>query len=232
MKYQIKGDSDCPIVEINLDRNETVKIERGSMAYMSNVAIEGKMNGNKKGLSGALGALGRALTSGESIFITEAVGVEDDGILGIAPSIPGKIVCLEVEPGHHYCLNDGAFLACDDGVTYEMQRQSLGRALFGGTGGLFVMHTTGRGDLLINAYGDLQEIEVTAGHPISIDNEHVVAWEDTLNYELKIASGTFGFTTGEGLVNEFHGNGKVYIQSRNIRSLAGALIPYMSKSSD
>ena len=232
MKYQIKGDSDCPIVEIGLGRDEKVRIERGSMAYMSNVTIEGKMNGNKKGLSGALGALGRALTSGESIFITEAVGVEDDGILGIAPSIPGKIVCLEVEPGHHYCLNDGAFLACDEGVTYEMQRQSLGRALFGGTGGLFVMHTTGRGDLLINAYGDLQEIEVTAGHPISIDNEHVVAWEDTLNYELKVASGTFGFTTGEGLVNEFHGNGKVYIQSRNIRSLAGALIPYMPKSSD
>lgn len=232
MKYQIKGDSDCPIVEIGLGRDEKVRIERGSMAYMLNVTIEGKMNGNKKGLSGALGALGRALTSGESIFITEAVGVEDDGILGIAPSIPGKIVCLEVGPGHHYCLNDGAFLACDEGVTYEMQRQSLGRALFGGTGGLFVMHTTGRGDLLINAYGDLQEIEVTAGHPISIDNEHVVAWEDTLNYELKVASGTFGFTTGEGLVNEFHGNGKVYIQSRNIRSLAGALIPYMPKSSD
>ena len=129
-------------------------------------------------------------------------------------------------------MNDGAFLACDEGVTYEMQRQSLGRTLLGGTGGLFVMHTTGRGELLINAYGDLREIEVTDGHPISIDNEHVVAWEDTLNYELKVASGTFGFTTGEGLVNEFHGNGKVYIQSRNIRSLAGTLIPYMPKSSD
>lgn len=232
MKYKIKGDSDCPIVEIGLGRDEKVRIECGAMAYMSNVMIEGKMNGNKKGLGGALGALGRALTSGESIFITEAVGVEDDGILGIAPSIPGKIVCLEIEPGHHYCLNDGAFLACDKGVNYEMKKQSLGRALLGGTGGFFVMHTAGRGDLLINAYGDIQEIEVTAGHPISIDNEHVVAWEDTLNYELKVASGTFGFTTGEGLVNEFHGNGKVYIQSRNIRSLAGALIPYMPKSSN
>lgn len=31
MEYKIKGDSDCPIVEINLDRNETVKIERGSL---------------------------------------------------------------------------------------------------------------------------------------------------------------------------------------------------------
>ena len=32
MDYKIKGDSDCPIIEINLQNNETVKIERGSMA--------------------------------------------------------------------------------------------------------------------------------------------------------------------------------------------------------
>lgn len=50
MDYKIKGDSDCPIIEINLQNNETVKIERGSMAYMSNVVIEGKMNSNKKAL--------------------------------------------------------------------------------------------------------------------------------------------------------------------------------------
>lgn len=31
MDYKIKGDSDCPIVEINLQNNETVKIERGSI---------------------------------------------------------------------------------------------------------------------------------------------------------------------------------------------------------
>ena len=51
LKYKIKGDSDYPIVEINLDRGKKVRIERGSMAYMSNTMIEGKMNGNKKGLS-------------------------------------------------------------------------------------------------------------------------------------------------------------------------------------
>ena len=43
MDHKIKGDSDCPIVEINLQNNETIKIERGSMAYMSNVTIEGKI---------------------------------------------------------------------------------------------------------------------------------------------------------------------------------------------
>ena len=51
MDYKIKGDSDCPIVEINLQNNETVKIERGSMAYMSNVTIEGKRTAIKKALA-------------------------------------------------------------------------------------------------------------------------------------------------------------------------------------
>ena len=92
MDYKIKGDSDCPIVEINLQNNETIKIERGSMAYMSNVTIEGKMNSNKKGLGGVLGAIGRSLTSGESMFITEATGTSYDGLLGIAPSIPGSVI--------------------------------------------------------------------------------------------------------------------------------------------
>ena len=96
MKYKIKGDSDCPIVEIGLGRDEKVRIERDSMAYMSNTMIEGKLNGNKKGLSGTLGALGRALTSGESIFVTEAVGIEDEGILGIAPSINNRQSTTEI----------------------------------------------------------------------------------------------------------------------------------------
>ena len=125
MDYKIKGDSDCPIVEINLQNNETIKIERGSMAYMSNVTIEGKMNSNKKGLGGVLGAIGRSLTSGESMFITEATGTSHDGLLGIAPSIPGKIVCLEVNSQNHYYLNNGAFLACDNSVSYEKRRKSI-----------------------------------------------------------------------------------------------------------
>ena len=232
MDNKIKGDSDCPIVEINLQNNETIKIERGSMAYMSNVIIEGKMNSNKKGLGGVLGAIGRSLTSGESMFITEATGTSHDGLLGIAPSIPGKIVCLEVNSQNHYYLNNGAFLACDNSVSYEMKTQSVGKALFGGTGGFFVMHTFGQGDLLINAYGDIMEINVDDTHPITIDNEHVVAWDDSLDYEIKIASGTFGFTTGEGLVNVFHGNGKVYIQSRNLHSLADALTPFIPQTKD
>ena len=232
MKYELSGGNTCPLATVALDKGESIKVENGAMVYMKDVSIAGKMNSSKKGLGGLLGAIGRSLTSGESMFITEATGTSHDGLLGIAPSIPGKIVCLEVTPACHYYLNNGAFLACDNTVSYEMKTQSVGKALFGGTGGFFVMHTSGQGDLLINAYGDIMEINVDADHPIIIDNEHVIAWDDSLDYEIKIASGTFGFTTGEGLVNEFHGTGKVYIQSRNLHSLADALTPFIPQGKD
>ncbi len=154
MNYTIIGHTDCPLVQIRLQRDETVRIERGCMAYMSDVELTGKMNTNKKGIGGMFSAIGRSLTSGESFFITEAQGRSDAGRLGIAPDAP-----------------------------------------------------------------------------LTIDNEHVVAWDASLDYSIRVASGTFGFTSGEGLVNEFHGQGTVYIQTRNIHSLADALRPFFPSSS-
>ena len=61
MNYSILGDSDCPLVQIHLQDGESVKIENGSMAYLSDVVLEGKMNSSKKGLGGVLGAIGRGL---------------------------------------------------------------------------------------------------------------------------------------------------------------------------
>ncbi len=231
MKYTILGDSDCPIVQATLEKGETIKIERGSMVYLSNVSIEGKMNSQKKGIGGVLGAIGRSMTSGESMFITFATGQTNQSVLGIAPPIPGKIHCLHVDPSQQYRLNTGAFLACDETVDYVMKKQDIGKALFGGTGGLFVMETQGQGDILVSAFGDLMKIEVTPDHPITIDNEHVVAWDSSLEYNIKVASGTFGFTTGEGLVNEFYGSGTVLIQTRNVHNLADAVRPFLPTSS-
>ena len=48
MNYKILGDSDCPLVEVSLNNNESIKVENGAMAYMSNVVIEGKLNSKKK----------------------------------------------------------------------------------------------------------------------------------------------------------------------------------------
>lgn len=230
MNYSIFGDSDCPIVQASLKRGETIKVERGSMVYISNVELEGKMNSGKKGIGGVLGAIGRSMTSGESMFITMATGTADDGFIGIAPPIPGKIHCLSVEGNKQYRLNTGVFLACDQSVEYLMKKQDLGKAVFAGTGGLFVMETQGAGDILVSAFGDLLALNITDEHPITIDNEHVVAWDANLQYDIHVASGTFGFKTGEGLVNEFHGNGTVLIQTRNLHNFADSIRPFLPSS--
>ena len=230
MRFVLTGDSDCPIARLALSRGESVKIENGSMVYSRGVEISGGLNSKKKGLGGVLGAIGRSITSGESMFITTATGTVDDGEIAIAPPIPGKIISLQVGGQQQYRLNTGAFLACDATLDYTMVNQGLGRAVFGGTGGLFVMETNGTGTILVSAFGGIMSLDVTPESPLVVDNEHVVAWDASLNYNIQVASGMFGFTTGEGVVNSFNGYGRVYIQTRNLQNLAQAMHPYLPTS--
>jgi uncharacterized protein (AIM24 family) len=83
------------------------------------------------------------------------------------------------------------------------------------------METAGSGSLLINSYGDTMKIQLDGTNPFVVDNQHVIAWSESLDYNIKIASGKFGFTTGEGLVNEFNGAGTIFIQTRkNIKKVS------------
>lgn len=230
MKYEFVGGTFAPLVKIALDKDSKVKIERGAMVYKRDVELNGKLNSNSKGIGGLMGAIGRSMTSGESMFITEAIGQTNDSEIGISPSNIGKIEKLVVGKGIQYRLNTGAYLASDENVSYNMVRQNISKAFFSGTGGLFVMETSGSGDILIASFGDIMELEVTPDKPLVVDNSHVLAWSHDLDYTINIASGTFGFTTGEGLVNTFRGSGKVLIQTRNIQSLALDIAKYIPTS--
>lgn len=231
MRYEMSGGTAYPLVKLLLDKGETVKIERGSMAYKKDVDIVGKLNSNTKGFGALLGSIGRSLTSGESMFITEATGKSNNSEIGIAPASIGKIEKLTVGSSQ-YRLNTNAYLASDVSVSYKMVRQNISKSFFGGTGGLFVMETQGVGDLLIASFGDIIELEVTPDLPLTVDNNHVLAWSSDLDYNIEIASGTFGFTTGEGLVNTFRGSGKVLIQTRNIESLALDVAKFIPNNSN
>lgn len=231
MNYKITQSTAFPLVEVTLAQGEEIQIERGGMVYHNgDVTLEGRMNSGSSGLGGFVKALGRSMVSGESFFITRARGVSDGARIALAPGAPGAIRELQLG-AQQWRIRDQAFLACASGVSYEMKRQSFGKALFGGTGGFFVMETRGTGSMLISSYGDILELPMDGSKPLVVDNSHVVAWSTTLDYEIRIASGTFGFTTGEGLVNEFHGTGSVLIQTRNVESLAGMLRPFFPSDS-
>jgi uncharacterized protein (TIGR00266 family) len=229
MNYTIDANMEFPLVEIKLDAGESAHIQRGSMVYHTpQVALNTKMNANGgSGLGKLLKAAARSVVSGESMFITEAVSSGDGGILALAPSTPGQVMALELSGQTQYRLNDGAFLAMDGSAHYTMERQSVGKAFFGGQGGFFVMTTAGEGTLLVNAFGSIKKIELN-NQEITIDNAHVVAWSDDLDYDIHTDNGILqSIGTGEGIVNTFRGTGEIYIQSLNLQTFANSLIPFI-----
>lgn len=229
MKYTITTNTTFPVVDLALAQDETIQIESGSLIYHNGlVTLSGHMNDNgKKGLGGFVSALGRSMTSGESFFITTATGTSADAKMTIAPNNPGAIKALAIDADHQYRLNTGAFLAMDSTASYNMVSQKTSGAIFGGTGGFFIMETSGTGTVLVSAYGDIIPIELDGNHQYVVDNNHVIAWDSSLEYSIKPASGVVGFKTGEGLVTEFSGNGTIYIQTRNLQSLANLIQPFL-----
>ena len=125
-------------------------------------------------------------------------------------------------------LNQGETVFIQRG---SMELQSVGKALFGGQGGFFVMTTQGQGTLLANAYGSIKKIELN-NQEVTIDNAHVVAWSQTLDYNIHLENGFWqSIGTGEGVVNTFRGTGEIYVQSLNLQTFAGLLNRYLPKRS-
>lgn len=229
MKYTIDSNMQFPLVEIALELGESAYIQQGSMVYHTpSVSLNTKLNARSgSGLGKLVGALGRSVVSGESMFITQAISSSDKGKLALAPSMPGQVIALELG-AHQYRLNDGAFLALDGSAQYKMERQSVGRALFGGQGGFFVMTTEGEGTLLANSFGSIKKIELV-NDELTIDNAHVVAWSRDLNYNIHLENGFLqSIGTGEGIVNTFRGTGTIYVQSLNLQQFAGVLQKFIT----
>lgn len=222
------SDSSFPSAKITLEVGEKCYIESGAMIYRTpGLELKTRLNAQGNNMFGKLiSAVGRSIVSNENIFVTEVVANQNGSIL-LAPKAPGKIQVLEVG-ATQYCLNDGAFLALDGSCRYKMQRQNIGKAIFSRTGGLFVMTTEGEGRMLINAFGDIQRIDLV-NESITIDNGHVLAWDSKLSYNLHFENSFFqSMGTGEGLVNTFTGTGSIYIQTLNLENFVEEISPIVS----
>jgi uncharacterized protein (TIGR00266 family) len=231
MQFTIEANLQFPMARLLMNQGETALIQRGSMIYRSaGLELNARLNASGAGLGKFVKAMARSAVSGESMFITEVVCQAPGGELALAPNVPGTIRHLDIG-ANQYRLNDSAFLAMESSVAYTLERQSVGKALFGGQGGFFVMTTNGQGVMLVNSFGSVIEIPLVDSPGFTIDNRHVVAWDRNLNYNIELQSGFFGsIGTGEGVVNTFYGTGKVLVQTLNVETFAAALIPFLPSS--
>jgi uncharacterized protein (AIM24 family) len=93
---------------------------------------------------------------------------------------------------------------------------------------------SGTGPVVCACYGALDVIDLAAGEQFVLDSGHLVAYTDGVSFQLrKVAKGIMTtLKSGEGLVFEFTGPGRVWTQTRNIDELVGWLTNVLPFSRD
>ncbi len=227
--YQIEHSPAYASLILDLLPQQTVLVEASAMAAMDTSL---KMKSKVKG--GLMKGLGRML-GGESLFINEFTAENNPGKLYISPGVPGDIQHYHLEPRCGLLLQSSGFVACSDTVEMDTQFQGF-KGFFSGES-LFLLRAMGSGDFWLSSYGAIFEVPVTNNYVV--DTSYIVAFEDTLNYNVEMIGGLSfkglrtGILGGEGLVCRFSGQGRLWIQSRAIYPLLNFLHPFRpTKSSD
>lgn len=217
MKYEILYPEAFPVVRFYLKRGEKIKAESDAMIAMSStVDVEGKLEG------GILSGLARKFLTGESMFFQELVANRGDGKVLIGHSQPGGIMDLELDGSYGLRIQKNGFLASTEGIEVDTHVQNLARGFLSGEG-FFILNAKGRGTIFISSYGVIHAINLDDGEEIVVDNGHLVAWPDYMDYKIEKAAGGWisSFTSGEMLVCRFRGPGVVLIQTRNPDAFKG-----------
>ena len=216
MQFEIRGNPDYGQLVVRLGPSERFIAEGGSMVWMgSGVRSKARL------LGGFFRALIRKLTGGESLFVGE-YSADRGGEAAFSPAQPGTLIQRTLR-GDSITLTAGSFMGCTPGVTLRTRFGGL-RAMFSGEG-LFFIECSGKGELFFNSYGAIIEREVDG--TLLVDTGHVVAWEPGLRYSIRGVGGLKStLLSGEGLVMNFSGSGKVYLQTRTMGGLASWLTPF------
>ncbi len=167
-----------------------------------------------------MGALKRGVLGGESLFLTTFTAhPQSAGWVDVAANLPGDIWVTDVAPGRDLVITRGSWLANSSGV--EIDTKFGGFSTWAGGEGAFVVHATGQGQVVVAAYGAFDVHDLQQGQGFTCDSGHLVAYDAGMQVQVRKA--TTGIVqmlkSGEGLVMDFHGPGRVVTQSRNPNGL-------------
>ena len=228
--YKIHGD-DLQTVAIELDPNETVIAEAGSMNWMDGgISFEAKMGDGSEVNSSFMNKLfsvGKRVLTGESIFLTHFTNI-GSGKKEVAFAAPyqGSIIPIDLKEvnGEILCQKD-AFLCAAMGTNVSIAfNKRIGAGFFGGEG-FILQKLRGNGLAFLHAGGTVVKKELN-NETLLIDTGCIVAFTNTLDYNIEKAgnlkSMIFG---GEGLfLATVKGTGTVYLQSLPFSRMADRIL--------
>src|SRR3990170_2050212 len=217
MQFEVKYGPSYALGILSLQAGEKIQAETGAMVSMSDgIKIE---TGTKGGL---MSGLKRSVLGGESFFINTFTA-EQAGEITVAPALPGDILALEVA-GKTLFVQSGSFLCATPGVTLDT-KWGGGKTFFSREG-LFLLKCTGNGTVFLSSYGAIHLVELAEGQKYVVDTGHMVAFDESVQYEVGRAGGWKStLLGGEGLVCNLTGPGRFYLQTRNPQSFLAWLAP-------
>lgn len=209
------------VARLDFSAGEKWVTEAGAMIAMS-PGLEIDTSTHQKGKGGLLKGLKR-MFGGESFFLNHYTANQDSSLY-LAPTMPGDIICHQLN-GDRIVAQAGSFLACDSNLDVETGWQGFKNILSGES--LFWLNISGSGQVLLSSYGAIYEVDINGEY--TVDTGHIVAFEETLSFNLSKAGSSWLHSVmgGEGIVCKFQGQGKLWCQSHNLSSFGHSLTPHL-----
>lgn len=222
MEIEIQHQPSYALAMVKLSPNERIRAETGAMVSMSaTVSIETRAEG------GLFKSLGRTLLGGESFFQNSYQADSEGGEVTLAPQLPGDITLIKLENNQRLMIQSGSYLASESGV--DLTAKVSMKALLSAEG-LSMLEASGKGKILLSSYGAIFERELGQNEKYIVDSTHLVAFDASMSVTPRAAGGIKSvLLSGEGLVIEMTGPGKIYIQTRSPKSLIDWIIPQLPK---
>lgn len=225
MRYNITGEP-MPVVICNVEANESIITEKGSMCWMSpNMVMETNAGGIGK-------AFGR-MFSGESMFQNIYTAKGGPGMIAFASSFPGAIRAVEITPDKPIVVQKSGFLAAETGVELSTFFQKKGMAGFFGGEGFILQRLSGHGTAFLEIDGSAVEYDLQPGQQIVVDTGNLAMIDATCTVDVQTVKGVknvlFG---GEGVFNTVvTGPGRVVLQSMPLSSFAETIAAQLPSKS-
>ena len=224
MKTELLYRPSFAAARVEIGPGEGVRADGGAMLGMSSgVQIETNATG------GIMQSLKRSVLGGESFFMNTFRSPNGPAELLFAPSLPGDLLTVDIQ-GQSLLVNSGSFLVAEESVAIDTKWKG-GKGFFT-TSSFFMVELSGRGQAVLSAYGALHSVELGAGERYTVDTGHVIAFPESLGYTIRRIGGMKStLFSGEGLVVDFTGPGKLLLQTRSQGDFLSWLIPNLPSTS-
>jgi uncharacterized protein (TIGR00266 family) len=222
MEIEIKYRPSYSLAVTRLAPGEAIQVEAGAMVGMTaGVTLETKAKG------GILKSLARSVLGGESFFVNTYRAPAQGGEILLAPPLPGDMLVRPLQ-GETFLVQSGSYVASSEGV--ELDTKWGGAKTFFAREGLFMLRASGTGTLLLSSYGAIHEMDLETGQTYTVDTGHLVAFTDGMGFQIRRIGGLKStLFSGEGLVVDLTGPGRLLLQTRSEDAFLSWLIPRLPK---